>query len=59
LKPSGAVLSMRGARLCNRNNLNLQDLLEQAVALGAHSPEVDDYLAESLRGLSQEKPPRD
>ena len=60
LKPGAAMLADAGRALLESKQYQLaKDLLEQAVALGAHSSEIDFYLAESLRGLSQEKPRRD
>jgi tetratricopeptide (TPR) repeat protein len=60
LKPGGAVLADAGRALLESKQYQLaKDLLEQAVALGAHSPDVDFYLTESVRGLSQGKLPRE
>lgn len=60
LKPGAAVLTDAGRALLEAKQYQLaKDLLEQAVALGAHGSEVDFYLAESVRALSQGKPQRD
>jgi len=56
LKPDAAVLVDAGRALLESKQYQLaKELLEQAAALGAKSPELDFYLAESLRGLSREK----
>jgi len=56
LKPGSAVLADAGRALLEaKQYLLAKDLLEQAVALGAHGPELDFCLSESLRGLGREK----